>query len=209
MKNPFADLSEKNKCKLMKMLECQTYTYNKFDHINKTIANDDIIGIVVRGLVKVSLTDLNGNNITFDEIKENEILKADLNLIGDESSLICMEETEIIIISYDYIIHNIKSEKVYFNIFIKNLFEIYNDILKRKNERIRILSRKTIRDKLLSYFQIEYNNKNSRNIYLPFNYNDLANFLSVDRSAMSREISNLKKEGFISTKGKRITLLYK
>lgn len=209
MINPFLDLTEKNKRKLLKMLECQVFTYNKDDHINRTIANENIIGIVLRGQVKISLTDLNGNNVIFEEINENEIFSTDLNIVSEDASLICLEETEIIIINFDYILQNINSEKIYFNTFIKNLFVIYNEKLKKKNERIRILSRKTIRDKLLSYFQIEFNNNNSRNIYLPFTYNDLANYLSVDRSAMSRELGHLKKEGFILTKGKRITLLYK
>ena len=48
----------------------------------------------------------------------------------------------------------------------------------------------------------------SKNIYLPHNYIDLANYLSVDRAAMTRELSFMKDEGFIETKGKRITILY-
>ena len=50
---------------------------------------------------------------------------------------------------------------------------------------------------------------NSLNIYLTYNYIDLAAYIAVDRSAMSRELSNLKEEGFINIKGKKITLLYK
>ena len=48
----------------------------------------------------------------------------------------------------------------------------------------------------------------SRTIYLPFNFSDLANYLSIDRSAMTRELGYLKEEGFISVKGKKITLMY-
>lgn len=209
MINPFFDISEKNKCKLLKLLECQTFTYNKGDYINKTITNENIIGIVISGLVKIAMNDLHGNSITLDEISENELFSTELNVVAEDASILCLEDTEIIIITYDALLHNIENEKIYFNRFIKNLLIIYNERLKRKNERIKILSRKTIRDKLLSYFQIEFSKTNSRNIYLPFNYNDLANYLSVDRSAMSRELGSLKKEGFISTKGKRITLLYK
>ena len=48
----------------------------------------------------------------------------------------------------------------------------------------------------------------SRTITLPFNFSDLANYLAIDRSAMTRELSYMKEEGFIVVKGKRITLLY-
>ena len=49
---------------------------------------------------------------------------------------------------------------------------------------------------------------NYKNIYLPYTFSDLAAYLAVDRSAMSRELNNLKKEGFISVKHRLITLLY-
>ena len=50
--------------------------------------------------------------------------------------------------------------------------------------------------------------KSKRVFILPFTYTELADYLSVDRSAMQRELKNLKDEGFISTNGKRITLNY-
>ena len=74
--------------------------------------------------------------------------------------------------------------------------------------RIEILTKKTIRNKLLEYFKIVSTKNNSKNIYLPFTFTDLADYLAIDRSAMTRELKNLKGEGFIEIKGKRITLLY-
>ena len=77
------------------------------------------------------------------------------------------------------------------------------------NEKIRILEKKTIRDKLLEFFEIEYKKTYLKTIELPFNLKDLADYIAVNRSAMFRELKNLKEEKFISVKGKRITLLYK
>ena len=82
---------------------------------------------------------------------------------------------------------------------------ILNDKMEEKNKRIQILTKKTIRNKLLEYF----NFSNSRYVYLPFSFMALADYLGVDRSALSREIKFLKDEGFIEIKGKRITLLYR
>ena len=80
--------------------------------------------------------------------------------------------------------------------------------MQEKNERIGILTKKTIRDKLLEYFRIRSRKTGSRNIYLPFTFKELADYLAVDRSAMSRELSYLKDEGLIETIGKRIVLKY-
>ena len=74
------------------------------------------------------------------------------------------------------------------------------------NERIDILTRRTIRNKLLEYFKTEYKKHGSRIIYLPFSFSDLANYLAVDRYAMTREIKALKDDGIITVKDKKIYL---
>ena len=76
------------------------------------------------------------------------------------------------------------------------------------NKRIELITKKYIRDKLLSYFDIISRKRLSKKFTLPFSLTDLADYLSVDRSAMMRELSHLKEEGFIDKKGKKITLLY-
>lgn len=76
------------------------------------------------------------------------------------------------------------------------------------NLRIEILSQKTIRDKILSYFRILSQNSFSKTFTVPFSLTDLADYLSVDRSAMMREIKALKEDGIIKKMDKnRFTLL--
>ena len=48
----------------------------------------------------------------------------------------------------------------------------------------------------------------NRTFYIPLSYTDLADYLSVDRSAMMRELKSLKEEGFISRDGNKVTLKY-
>ena len=55
---------------------------------------------------------------------------------------------------------------------------------------------------------MEANKHGSKYVYLPFNFTDLADYLGVDRSAMSREMKYLKEEGLIKVKGKKITILF-
>ena len=75
------------------------------------------------------------------------------------------------------------------------------------NERVEILSKRSIRDKLLSYFELLASDNPKRSFTLPFTYTDLADYLSVDRSAMMREIKNLKDEGFLKTNARKITIM--
>ncbi len=75
------------------------------------------------------------------------------------------------------------------------------------NTRIEILTKKSIRDRLLTYFNIVSNKSFTKTIKLDISLTDLADYLCVDRSAMMREISHLKEDGIIEKSGKRITLL--
>lgn len=95
---------------------------------------------------------------------------------------------------------------------MKDYFLIYpglflNEIIDL-NMRIELLSKRTIREKLLGYFTIISARNMSKSFKVPFSLTDLADYLSVDRSAMMRELKTLKDEGFIEKSGNRITLLY-
>ena len=209
MINPFQNISTKNQNKLLWLLESKTKNFTKNMSILEDYVNENIIGIVKSGRVQIQKTTNTGNTSIIEEIGPYEIFSTNLNIYSNEIDAICVEEATIILIDYDYIIENIDNDKYYFNQFIKNLFIILDEKIIEKNERIEILSKKSIRNKLLTFFNIEYKKRGSRYIYLPYNFKDLADYLAIDRAAMSRELGYLRDEGFIETKSKRITLLYK
>ena len=119
-----------------------------------------------------------------------------------------IQDASLIIFDYDNIINFDENRLSYYTQFLKNLNKILFEKLAKSNDRIEVLTNKSTRDKLLSYFNMLSRKTGSRIIYLPFSYTDLADYLAVNRSAMTREISNLKVEGLIETKGRRIKLLY-
>ena len=84
----------------------------------------------------------------------------------------------------------------------KNLPVLMMNNIIKLNTRIELLTNKNIRNKLLSYFNILSTSKLSKTFLIPFTYTDLADYLCVDRSAMMRELSHLKNEGFIQKKRK-------
>ena len=104
-------------------------------------------------------------------------------------------------------IFNSNNVKPYISKFLKNLLDITTDIINERNNHIQILTKRSIRDKLLEYFNLN-KTPGSKILYLPSTITDLANYLAIDRSAMSRELKNLRDDGFIETKGKRIYLKY-
>ena len=210
MENIFEGISNKNKRKLLKTLGADTLHYKKDTSIIRLFKDDNIINFIVKGNVKVVLNTINGNQIITEDLSDGDVFSSTINYIDEnETDAIVTEDTEIISMNQKDIIDFKDNSKSYYNIFIKNLFIIMTKKISERNERIQILTKKTIRYRLLEYFEIMRKKNNSLNIYLPYNYIDLAAYIAVDRSAMSRELSNLKDEGFINIKGKKITILYK
>lgn len=209
MINPFEKISNYSKEKLLKCLKVYTVNYDKNKEILENIREDNEIGIIIEGYVQIVRNNYNGTKTIIEELMENDLLIPSVIYVrNDEYQIITKEKTKIILFNYNDLINYEVNDKTY-NQFIKNLFLITNNKIKEKDERIEILTNKTIRDKLLEYFNINSKKSGSKYIYLPFNFSVLADYLGVDRSAMSREIGYLKKEGFIEIKGKRITLLYR
>jgi len=210
MENIFEDISNKNKRKLLKNLGADTLHYKKDESVIRLFKDDNIINFIVKGNVKVVLNNINGNQIVTEDLYDGDVFSSTINYINEnETDAFVTEDTEIISMNQKDIIDFKDNSKSYYNIFIKNLFIIMTKKISERNERIQILTKKTIRYRLLEYFEIMRKKNNSLNIYLPYNYIDLAAYIAVDRSAMSRELSNLKDEGFINIKGKKITILYK
>jgi len=209
MINLFHNISGKNKEKLLYTLETHTFTFPKNTRILTTVKEDNIIGYVVSGYMQIIRTDYNGNTTIIEELEEESVFGTMLSSLNNsEYDIITKEDTKLIIIDYNRIINEETNHPSYYNQFIKNLLEIATNKINEKNERIEILTKKTIRDKLLEYFKIVSEKNGSRIIYLTLNYTELADYLAVDRCAMSRELKNLKEEGFIKTEQKKITLLY-
>lgn len=209
MIKPFDKISKNNIDKLLKMLEAHTIIFNKDAIISKSIIDKKTIGIITKGYVQVIRNNFDGNEIVVEEYQEDDIIASSISYVeSSEYRLISKEETYIILFDEDTLMNIEDTSKTYYNQFIKNLFLILNEKNKIKNERLQIITKKSIRDKLLEYFHINRKKTGSNNIYLPYNYTALADYLGVNRSALMRELKNLKEERFIETKGHLIKLLY-
>ena len=209
MTNPFNDISELQKNKLFKLLETHIYTFNKNEEMISTLKSENIICILLEGYDQIVNISYNGEENLIEELTENSVFGTNISNISDnEYQIRAIKQSKILVIDYNKLINKKYINYSYYNVFITNLFDIVNSKCKENNDRIRILTKKTIRDKLLAFFENEYKKSRSKYIYVPTNLKDLADYLSINRSAMFRELKYLKEEKFIKIDGKRITLLY-
>lgn len=209
MTNLFANLSDKEIKKLMQVLKANTFTYRKDVNILSNVNRGDFIAIIDSGNIQLIYNDYNGNKTIIEDLSTGEIFGSlTYSLNNDELSCITKEETQITYIEYNQITNDEIIKNDFYIIFVKNLIKLLSDQLNRSNQRIELLTQRTTRDKLLGYFRNQVGSKSNKSFTMPITYTELASYLSVDRSSMTREIAYLKEDGLIKTNGRRITLLY-
>lgn len=209
MNGPFDGISELQKHKLMKLLKTHTYIFNKNEEILSTSKNENIICILLEGTAHIVNISYNGEEYISEKLEKDSVFGTNISGIDyNEYQIRAVEPCKVLVIQYKELVSAENVEHRYYNIFLNNLFTIITKKLGENNNRIKILTRKSIREKLLAFFENEYRITRSKYIYLPSSFKDLADYLSVNKSAMHRELKNLKDEKFIKVDGKRITLLY-
>ena len=206
--NLFANISNQNLEKLLKLLRADTFTCKKGVSLSY-LMNDNFVGIVLEGYLEVIKRDYEGHRSIIETLEPMQVFGTTISSLNSpDYDIETILDSKIILIDYNNILNFLEKGNHSYQKFLTNLLVIVTNKISEKNERIAILTQKSIRNKLLEYFKITSLKNNSRHIYIPTTYSELAEYLAVDRSAMSRELKNLQNEGFIDIKNKKITLLY-
>lgn len=168
------------------------------------------ICILVSGKADLIRYDLNGNKNIIERFYEGDVFGEAFYPVSINNELFveATETCEVLLFLYDNIREKCKANCKFHNTLVANLFELTLRRTIQQNTRIEILSKRTIREKLLSYFSLLSSKEFHKTITLPFSLTNLADYLSVDRSAMMRELKSLVDEGFIEKNGNTIKLLF-
>ena len=185
------------------LLECFNARIRRYEKDEMIIRQGDMIAniyLILDGEVNIEKDSYWGRRIIISRLSRNDNLA--LSFVGSkdvESSVdaIAIKDTLVLILSYEKCTSMCQNACTRHKVLINNLFQI----LSRENieliQKIENVSQKTIRDKLLTYLSNEAQKRHSNSFDIHFNRQDLADYLNVDRSAMSFELSKLQKEGLI------------
>jgi CRP-like cAMP-binding protein len=158
------------------------------------------IGLCVSGRLHLIKGDIWGNTSIVAEITPPEMFAEAVACSGASRlpvSVVAKEESEILFIDYQKIATSCSSACAFHGKLIRNMISILaqkNILLSAKMEHI---TKRTIKEKLLSYLAEQARRHSSRTFDISFNRQELADYLSVERSALSAEMSKLKAEGMI------------
>ena len=188
----------------------QIKKFVKGETVTTYIEKRSQICVVISGEVDLIRYDVNGNKAIIGHFVENDIFGEVFHPANTNNELFAFAHKNSEVLFYDYNALSNKCRKncEFHKELTNSLGQLFLDKIVELNLRIELLTTKSTREKILSYFRILSKGSLRRTFTLPYSYTDLADFLSVDRSAMMRELKLLIDEGFINKTGNKITLLY-
>lgn len=195
----------KNSCN-----KVQTKKFIKGETVTTYIEKRNQICIVLSGEIDLIRYDFNGNKTIIGHFVDNEVFGEVFYPANTNNELfaIAHKNSEVLFYNYDSLSTKCRKNCEFHKELTNSLGQLFLDKIVELNLRIELLTTKNTREKILSYFRILSKGTLRRTFTLPYSYTDLADFLSVDRSAMMRELKLLIDDGFIKKNGNKITLLY-
>ena len=196
-----------------KMLSCLNpykKSYKKDEVIVSEGSNLDVLGLVLSGQVHVEHEDYWGNRSILGIIGVGDIFGEAYTMPESEpipNFIIAARDTEVVFLDTKNILTMCSTNCHFHNQLIQNLFVIIAGKNRSLAGKIRHMSRRSTREKLLSYLLDQSILAGNDTFDIPFNRQQLADYLAVDRSAMSAELSKMQKEGLIQFKKNHFKLL--
>lgn len=208
----FKNIEENEVDLLLKCINNYRKTFKKGEIILREGEKTEYMGIVITGSVVVERADLWGNNTVLGVISPGGIFAETYAILNDEPLMINVyanEKSEILFLRANEIFKTCEKSCNFHDQLILNLIRIASFKNLNLSRKILHTGPKTIRGKLLSFFSEWVKKENSLSFSIPYNRQQLADYLSVDRSAMSNELSKMQKEGILEFKKNKFKIIDK
>ena len=167
------------------------------------------IGLLLEGQAVLYCCDEEGNQYMMDNLETDSVFGEPF-LLPEESQhyYVCARgKTRVLFIDYEHVIKRCENACHHHSQMVSNLLQMIALRSRQQTDRIYMLSRSSTRKKLMAYLHSLATEKGTKKYKIPMSYTALAQYLSVDRSAMMREIKNLMEMGVLRREGRNVELL--
>lgn len=196
----FRGIDENDLTTLLSCLRAQEKSYQKGDYIFWEGQIIHQVGIVLTGKVMVEMNDVWGNNSVLSSVSSGETFGESYACIPREPLLVnilATEDTQVLFLDLAAGLSPCASVCTCHAQFIRNLMTVCAQKNLQLSRRILHTQPKSIRKKLLSYFSQCAKQGGSYSFTLPFNRQQLSDYLNVDRSALCSELSAMQQDGIL------------
>lgn len=197
----FQGISEDEIRGMLSCLSARVTHYEKNEYIIRNGDQVTFIGILLSGQALIENEDFWGRRTIIQEIMPGMLFAESYACLTQIPVDICVkasEATDVMFFDFSKIMTVCGSACSFHNRLVQNLLRSVAAKNVSLTKKMDFMSKKTIRERLLSYLSTESLKAGRTTFTIPFSRQELADFLSVDRSALSNEISKLQKEGIIS-----------
>ena len=198
---------------LEKLLECQKPKIKSASKGEVVMGEGDPatkIGIVLSGSVQVIREDYYGNRSMMGKIGVGDMFAeafACAEVPRMPVSVIAAETTEILLMDASKMLHSCAGSCGFHQQLIYNMVKILATKNLVCNQKIEVTSKRSTREKLMAYLMLQAKKSGSSSFEIPYNRQELADYLEVERSGLSAEISKLRREGVLRSEKNHFELL--
>lgn len=158
------------------------------------------VGVILRGSVHMVKEDSEGEQTLLIVMRKNELFGESFSC-GSHSdahvSYVAASRCTVLFLPFHKVIHSCKMNCTFHHRLIENMVRLIGDKNVQLMHKIEVISKKTLREKILTYLQQQSDEQGSSQFTLPFGRVELARYLCADRSALTRELSSMQRDGLI------------
>ncbi|MDO4531875.1 MAG: Crp/Fnr family transcriptional regulator [Bacillota bacterium] len=205
----FANVSAESIEKMIPCFDIKQRNFNEKDIIPTTDGAKEYICLLLEGAVSVSRISIDGSLDLLEYLEDTGVFGDAFAFSNkeDEFITVCEKDCTVLFIEKSQLTKRCSNACQHHTQVVENLLELMGNKVVHLTEKVDILSHRSIRGKLMSYFRIQSTRQDNLTFELPFSLLKLANYLCIDRSAMMRELKKMKEEELIELDGRMVTLL--
>lgn len=197
----FRGISESEIEELLLCLGAHERNFQKGDVIFRAGSPIDEFGLVLSGSVNIVVNLYWGNSVIFGHVGKGEVFSENYAAVPGKELLcdvVACEDTHVLFLKMQSVMTTCRKGCAYHNRIIQNMLRISAQKNLNMSSRMMHTASKSLRERLLSYFSEQALERGSAHFTIPFNRQQLADYLAVNRSAMSNELSKMQEEGLIT-----------
>lgn len=205
----FEGIDEADANGLLECLKARVCAYQKGDYIPFDRSGEPYVGIVLSGVVHMMKEDVRGQQVLITYFGKGEVFGETLALHREGPSYVSFlaaQPSRVLFLSMRHLPHPCRKQCPYHLTLAQNMI----NLMSRKNaqlmERLEIISKKSLRKKILTYLSLQSQKQGGRYFTSPLNRTEMASYLQSNRSAMTRELADMKADGLIDFDGDTFAL---
>ena len=197
----FEGLSEEEIEKVLQCLQAYSKKYKKGSYIYRPGIKVESLGLLLSGCVRIEQNDIWGDQTILQNVFEGEVFAEAYACAAGERltvDVLAAQDTEILFLNIEKVMRTCRMACEFHSSIIKNLLSVMADKNLNLTRKISHITPKSIRGRILSYLSFQAVRQNTHSFLIPFNRQELADYLCVDRSALSNELGKMQKEGILT-----------